>query len=196
MYIIYVRFYFEGLFWRVSKSNAVLNAKTVCVGQNSYNISKSYIKYWHYHFPFLNCQQKCWLELGSLGLLGITIPTEYEGTGGSYTDHVIVTEEISRASGSVGLSYAANTNLCMNQIQLNGTHEQKLKYLPPVSTHYYNTIRLHKYVFILSINQEFKYLHGFTCINNVIYHWSVINDHILLYIVYTRMNTRSLLFEL
>jgi len=77
-------------------------------------------------------RQKCWLELGSLGLLGITIPTEYEGTGGSYTDHVIAMEEISRASGSVGLSYVANTNLCMNQIRLNGTHEQKAKYLPQV----------------------------------------------------------------
>jgi len=76
--------------------------------------------------------QKCWRELGSLGLLGVTIPTEYEGTGGSYTDHVIAMEEISRASGSVGLSYVANTNLCMNQIKLNGTHEQKAKYLPQV----------------------------------------------------------------
>lgn len=77
-------------------------------------------------------RQKCWRELGSLGLLGITIPTEYEGTGGSYTDHVIAMEEISRASGSVGLSYVANTNLCMNQIRLNGTDEQKKKYLPRV----------------------------------------------------------------
>ncbi|XP_025208814.1 isovaleryl-CoA dehydrogenase, mitochondrial [Melanaphis sacchari] len=77
-----------------------------------------------------NDLRKCWLELGSLGLLGITIPTEYGGTGGSYIDHVIAVEEISRASGSVGLSYAANTNLCMNQIRLNGTHEQKTKYLP------------------------------------------------------------------
>lgn len=76
--------------------------------------------------------QKCWLELGSLGLLGITIPTEFEGTGGNYTDHVIALEEISRASGSVGLSYVANTNLCMNQIRLNGTQEQKEKYLPRV----------------------------------------------------------------
>lgn len=76
--------------------------------------------------------QRCWLELGSLGLLGITIPVEYGGTGGSYTDHVITMEEISRASGSVGLSYVANTNLCMNQIRLNGTHEQKMKYLPQV----------------------------------------------------------------
>lgn len=79
-----------------------------------------------------NNLQKCWRELGSLGLLGITIPTEFEGTGGSYTDHVIALEEISRASGSVGLSYVANTNLCMNQIRLNGTQEQKEKYLPPV----------------------------------------------------------------
>ncbi|XP_025408387.1 isovaleryl-CoA dehydrogenase, mitochondrial [Sipha flava] len=77
-----------------------------------------------------NDLRKCWRELGSLGLLGITIPTEFEGTGGSYTDHVIALEEISRASGSVGLSYVANTNLCMNQIRLNGTLEQKAKYLP------------------------------------------------------------------
>lgn len=77
--------------------------------------------------------------MGSLGLLGITIPTEYGGTGGSYTDHVIAMEEISRASGSVGLSYVANTNLCMNQIRLNGTHEQKLKYLPQVCILCYST---------------------------------------------------------
>lgn len=84
--------------------------------------------------------QKCWRELGSLGLLGITIPMEYEGTGGSYTDHVIAMEEISRASGSVGLSYVANTNLCMNQIKLNGTHEQKTKYLPRVCIEYVMSI--------------------------------------------------------
>ncbi|XP_050433378.1 isovaleryl-CoA dehydrogenase, mitochondrial [Adelges cooleyi] len=76
--------------------------------------------------------RKCWRELGSLGVLGITIPTEYEGTGGSYMDHVIAMEELSRASGSVGLSYVAHSNLCMNQIRLNGTHEQKTKYLPPL----------------------------------------------------------------
>lgn len=85
-------------------------------------------------FFLKNRLQKCWRELGSLGLLGITIPTEFEGTGGSYTDHVIAMEEISRASGSVGLSYVANTNLCMNQIRLNGTQEQKMKYLPRVRT--------------------------------------------------------------
>lgn len=78
--------------------------------------------------------------MGTLGLLGITIPTEYEGTGGSYTDHVIAMEEISRSSGSVGLSYVANTNLCMNQIQLNGTQEQKLKYLPRVCHRLTNNI--------------------------------------------------------
>ncbi|XP_050541206.1 isovaleryl-CoA dehydrogenase, mitochondrial [Daktulosphaira vitifoliae] len=76
--------------------------------------------------------RKCWQELGSLGLLGITIPQEFEGTGGSYMDHILAVEEISRACPAVGLSYGAHSNLCMNQIRLNGTHEQKKKYLPPL----------------------------------------------------------------
>jgi isovaleryl-CoA dehydrogenase len=68
--------------------------------------------------------------MGDLGLLGITVEEDYGGTGMSYTDHVIALEEISRASGSVGLSYGAHSNLCVNQIRLNGSEEQKRKYLP------------------------------------------------------------------
>ncbi len=71
-----------------------------------------------------------WLKLGDLGLLGMTVPEEYGGTNMSYLAHVVAMEEISRASASVGLSYGAHSNLCVNQIAKNGTHEQKLKYLP------------------------------------------------------------------
>ncbi len=71
-----------------------------------------------------------WKKLGEMGLLGITVETEYGGTGLGYLEHVIAMEEISRASGSVGLSYGAHSNLCVNQIRLNATHEQKQKYLP------------------------------------------------------------------
>lgn len=71
-----------------------------------------------------------WEEMGELGLLGVTTPEEYGGAGMSYLAHVIVVEEIARASASVSLSYGAHSNLCVNQIKLNGTHEQKMKYLP------------------------------------------------------------------
>jgi len=71
-----------------------------------------------------------WAELGALGLLGITIEEELGGTGLGYLAHVIAMEEISRASASVGLSYGAHSNLCMNQIRRWGTDEQKKKYLP------------------------------------------------------------------
>ena len=71
-----------------------------------------------------------WKEMGDLGLLGITVPEEYGGAGLSYLAHTIVVEEIARASASVSLSYGAHSNLCVNQIKLNGTHEQKQKYLP------------------------------------------------------------------
>ncbi|MEE8539645.1 MAG: isovaleryl-CoA dehydrogenase [Woeseiaceae bacterium] len=71
-----------------------------------------------------------WPELGALGLLGITIEEELGGTGLGYLAHVIAMEEISRASASVGLSYGAHSNLCMNQIRRWGTDEQKKKYLP------------------------------------------------------------------
>ncbi|XP_015179008.1 PREDICTED: isovaleryl-CoA dehydrogenase, mitochondrial isoform X2 [Polistes dominula] len=71
-----------------------------------------------------------WKKLGNLGLLGITADANYGGTGGSYLDHVIVMEEISRACAAIGLSYGAHSNLCINQINRNGTNEQKQKYLP------------------------------------------------------------------
>jgi isovaleryl-CoA dehydrogenase len=71
-----------------------------------------------------------WPKLGELGLLGITIPEEYGGSGMGYLAHAIAMEEISRASASVGLSYGAHSNLCLNQIRLNGTEAQKQQYLP------------------------------------------------------------------
>ena len=71
-----------------------------------------------------------WPEMGELGLLGITVPEEYGGAGMSYLAHVIAVEEIARASASVSLSYGAHSNLCVNQIKLNGTDEQRAKYLP------------------------------------------------------------------
>ncbi|WP_420859513.1 isovaleryl-CoA dehydrogenase [Marivivens marinus] len=71
-----------------------------------------------------------WTEMGDLGLLGITTPEEYGGAGMSYLAHVVAVEEIARASASVSLSYGAHSNLCVNQIKLNGTEDQKHKYLP------------------------------------------------------------------
>lgn len=71
-----------------------------------------------------------WPKLGNLGLLGITVSEEYGGVDLGYLAHVLVMEEVSRGSGAVGLSYGAHSNLCINQIHLNGTHEQKLRFLP------------------------------------------------------------------
>mgnify|MGYP000750407626 FL=1 len=68
--------------------------------------------------------------MGDLGLLGITVPEEFGGAGMGYLEHVIAMEEISRGSASVGLAYGAHSNLCINQIKLNGTAEQKRRYLP------------------------------------------------------------------
>jgi len=71
-----------------------------------------------------------WREMGDLGLLGVTVPEEFGGAGMSYLAHTIVVEEVARASASVSLSYGAHSNLCVNQIRLNGTDEQRAKYLP------------------------------------------------------------------
>jgi isovaleryl-CoA dehydrogenase len=71
-----------------------------------------------------------WRKLGDLGLLGITVEEQYGGSGMGYLAHCIAMEEISRASASVGLSYGAHSNLCVNQIRKNGTEEQKQTYLP------------------------------------------------------------------
>ncbi len=71
-----------------------------------------------------------WPELGELGLLGITADPEFGGSGMGYLAHVVAIEEISRASASIGLSYGAHSNLCVNQISKNGSNKQKAKYLP------------------------------------------------------------------
>ncbi|KEJ98004.1 isovaleryl-CoA dehydrogenase [Pseudosulfitobacter pseudonitzschiae] len=71
-----------------------------------------------------------WTEMGELGLLGITVEEEFGGSGMSYLAHTVAVEEIARASASVSLSYGAHSNLCVNQIKLNGTPAQKAKYLP------------------------------------------------------------------
>ncbi|MEO6319841.1 MAG: acyl-CoA dehydrogenase family protein, partial [Polaromonas sp.] len=71
-----------------------------------------------------------WEKMGALGVLGITVGEEYGGAGMGYLAHMIAMEEISRASASVGLSYGAHSNLCVNQIKRNGTEEQRQKYLP------------------------------------------------------------------
>lgn len=71
-----------------------------------------------------------WPVLGEMGLLGITVPEEYGGSNMGYLAHMIAMEEISRASASIGLSYGAHSNLCVNQINRNGTEAQKQQYLP------------------------------------------------------------------
>ena len=74
--------------------------------------------------------RELWPEMGALGLHGITVEEEYGGLGLGYLEHVVACEEVSRASASVGLSYGAHSNLCVNQIRRWGTPEQKAKYLP------------------------------------------------------------------
>ena len=71
-----------------------------------------------------------WPEMGELGLLGVTVDEDYGGAGMTYLAHTVAIEEIARASASVSLSYGAHSNLCVNQIKLNGTDAQKAKYLP------------------------------------------------------------------
>jgi len=75
-----------------------------------------------------------WRKMGELGLLGITVEEEYGGTGLGYVAHVVAMEEISRASGSVGLSYGAHSNLCVNQVRRHGSDAQKRKYLPRLAS--------------------------------------------------------------
>ncbi|MGL4473465.1 MAG: acyl-CoA dehydrogenase family protein, partial [Shewanella sp.] len=71
-----------------------------------------------------------WPVLGDMGLLGLTVAEQYGGAGMGYLAHVVAMEEISRASASIGLSYGAHSNLCVNQIARNGNEEQKQRYLP------------------------------------------------------------------
>jgi isovaleryl-CoA dehydrogenase len=75
-----------------------------------------------------------WPLLGEQGLLGITVPERWGGADLGYLAHVLAVEEISRASGAVGLSYGAHSNLCVNQIRLNGTDAQRDRYLPKLVT--------------------------------------------------------------
>ncbi len=71
-----------------------------------------------------------WAKMGTLGLLGITVEEEFGGAGMGYLEHVVAMEEISRASAAIGLSYAAHSNLCVNQIRRHGSEAQKRRYLP------------------------------------------------------------------
>ena len=71
-----------------------------------------------------------WREMGELGLLGVTVEEDFGGAGMGYLAHTVAVEEVARASASVSLSYGAHSNLCVNQLRLNGTEEQKRKYLP------------------------------------------------------------------
>ena len=71
-----------------------------------------------------------WRKMGDLGILGVTVAEEFGGSNMGYLGHVVAMEEISRASASVGLSYGAHSNLCVNQIHKNGSAEQKTRYLP------------------------------------------------------------------
>ncbi|HEX3808968.1 MAG TPA: isovaleryl-CoA dehydrogenase [Rhizomicrobium sp.] len=74
--------------------------------------------------------RQLWPQMGELGLLGITVDEEFGGAGLGYLEHVVAMEEVSRASASVGLSYGAHSNLCVNQIRRNASAEQKARYLP------------------------------------------------------------------
>lgn len=105
----------------ISVRNMVHQFATTAIAPRASKIDESNI------FP-----RDLWPKLGELGLLGITVDEAYGGAGMGYQEHVIAMEEISRASASVGLSYGAHANLCVNQIYLNGSEPQKQKYLPPL----------------------------------------------------------------
>ncbi|WP_444994023.1 isovaleryl-CoA dehydrogenase [Aliikangiella sp. IMCC44359] len=75
-----------------------------------------------------------WPKLGEMGLLGMTVEEAYGGSGLGYLEHVVAIEEISKASASIGLSYGAHSNLCLNQLRKNASEEQKMKYLPKLCT--------------------------------------------------------------
>src|SRR5947207_13831471 len=74
--------------------------------------------------------RELWPEMGAVGLHGITVEEEFGGSGLGYLEHCVAMEEVSRASGSIGLSYGAHSNLCVNQLRRWGSPEQKRRYLP------------------------------------------------------------------
>src|SRR5450432_3147160 len=78
--------------------------------------------------------RQLWPQMGDLGLHGITVEEEFGGLGLGYVEHVVAMEEVSRASASVGLSYGAHSNLCINQLRRWGTAQQKSRYLPKLLT--------------------------------------------------------------
>jgi len=86
--------------------------------------------------------RQLWPKLGSLGLLGVTVSEEHGGAGMGYLEHCVAMEEISRASASVGLSYGAHSNLCVNQISLNGPARSDLRRGPGGPGHVRNRCRL------------------------------------------------------
>lgn len=85
------------------------------------------------YFVFDRGLRKFWRDLGDFGALGVTANPDFGGTGLTYLDHIIIMEELSRAAGGIALSYGAHSNLCVNQINRNGSEELKQKYLPKVS---------------------------------------------------------------
>jgi len=90
-----------------------------------------------------NFPSELWVQMGDLGLLGITAPEEFGGVNLGYVEHVVAMEEVSRASASVGLSYGAHSNLCVNQITLNGNEDQKARYLPKlISGHHVGALAM------------------------------------------------------
>ena len=103
-----------------------------------------------------------WPKLGELGLLGITVEEEYGGAGMGYLEHCVALEEISRASASVGLSYGAHSNICVNQIRRNASDDQKRRYLPKlISGEHVGALALG----IEDLYERSRHLHGQALLN-------------------------------